>query len=268
MVERPTRKLLKCLRTDNGREYALREFKDYCARYGIRHERIEPDTLQHNGVVERMNRTILEKVKCMLIMTKLPKPFWGEIVNTACYLINQSPYVPSEYDIPERVWTSKNASYSHLKIFGYKSFMHMPKEQRSKLDDKAKETVEEEKWTQAPDGVHDVALVPIPEEDATDGIDLHEAELRMMRSQLPPWMKKNTYGLVELPNCRKALQNKWVFKLKKDGNKLVKYKARLVVKGFTRSQDVDFDEIFSPVVKMSSIIVVLGLAASLNLELE
>ena len=59
-----------------------------------------------------------------------------------------------------------------------------------------------------------------------------------------------------------------MFKLKKDGEKLVKYKARLVVKGFNQKQGIDFDEIFSPVVKMSSIRVILGLIASLDLELE
>ena len=48
----------------------------------------------------------------------------------------------------------------------------------------------------------------------------------------------------------------------------MKYKARLVVKGFSQKQGIDFDEIFSPVVKMCSIRVILGLAASMNLELE
>ena len=41
-----------------------------------------------------------------------------------------------------------------------------------------------------------------------------------------------------------------------------------MVKGFSQKQGIDFDEIFSPVVKMSSIRVVLGLVASLDLELE
>ena len=59
-----------------------------------------------------------------------------------------------------------------------------------------------------------------------------------------------------------------MFKLKKDDGDLVRYKARLVVKGFTQKKGIDFDEIFSPVVKMSSIRVVLGLVASLDLELE
>ena len=43
--------------------------------------------------------------------------------------------------------------------------------------------------------------------------------------------KNKTYDLVELPKGKKVLMNKWGFKLKKDGDKLVKYKARLVVKG-------------------------------------
>ncbi|GJY62667.1 retrovirus-related pol polyprotein from transposon TNT 1-94 [Tanacetum coccineum] len=47
-----------------------------------------------------------------------------------------------------------------------------------------------------------------------------------------------------------------------------RYKARLVVKGFSQKRGIDFDEIFSPVVKMGSIRVVLGLAASLDLEVE
>jgi ATP-binding cassette subfamily B (MDR/TAP) protein 1 len=47
-----------------------------------------------------------------------------------------------------------------------------------------------------------------------------------------------------------------------------RYKARLVVKGFGRNKGIDFEEMFSPVVKMSSVRVVLGLATSLNLEVE
>ena len=75
MVERETGKQLKSLRTDNGEEYTSREFREYCSSHGIRHERTEPGTPQHNGVAERMNQTIVEKVRCMLKMAKLPKSF-------------------------------------------------------------------------------------------------------------------------------------------------------------------------------------------------
>ena len=92
--------------------------------------------------------------------------------------------------------------------------------------------------------------------------------MKAMHEEMNSLHKNNTYVLVELPKGKKELRNKWVFKLKKDGEKLVKYKARLVVKGFNQKQVIDFDEIFSPVVKMSSIRVILGLTASLDLALE
>ena len=127
---------LKRLRTDNGGEYISREFKEYYSKHGIRHEKTVPGTPQHNGVAKRMNRTIVEKVRCMLKLAKLPKSFWGEVVNTAVYLINRSPSIPLDFDIPQRVWTGKDVSYSHLNVFGCKASMHVPKEQRWKLDDK------------------------------------------------------------------------------------------------------------------------------------
>ena len=73
----------------------------------------------------------------MLTLAKLPKSFWGETVNTTVYLINRSPSVPLDFDIPQRVWTRKDVPYSHLMVFGCKAFMHVPKEQRSKFNDKA-----------------------------------------------------------------------------------------------------------------------------------
>ena len=62
----------------------------------------------------------MEKVWCMLNLAKLPKSS-----------------IPLDFDIPQRVWIGKDVPYSHLKVFGYKTFIHVPKEHRSKLDDKA-----------------------------------------------------------------------------------------------------------------------------------
>ncbi|KAM1278521.1 hypothetical protein TB2_030330 [Malus domestica] len=91
--------------------------------------------------------------------------------------------------------------------------------------------------------------------------------MKAMESEMDSLLKNDTYELVELPNGRKALKNKWVFKLKRD-DKMTRYKDRLVVKGFGQKKGVDFDEIFSPVVKMTSIRVILGMTASMDLELE
>ena len=46
VVERETNKLFKCLRTNNGREYCSNAFKDYCNKFGIKHEKTILDTPQ------------------------------------------------------------------------------------------------------------------------------------------------------------------------------------------------------------------------------
>ena len=81
-----------------------------------------------------MNHTIVKKIRCMLRMANLPKSFWGKAIVTACYLINRFPPVPLDFDIPERIWTGKDVSYSHLKVFRCKAFVHVLKEQRYLLD--------------------------------------------------------------------------------------------------------------------------------------
>ena len=58
-------------------------------------------------------------------------------MRTPCYLINLSPSAPWEGDVPERVWTGKDVSYSHLRVSRCKAFVDVPKEQRTKIDDKA-----------------------------------------------------------------------------------------------------------------------------------
>ena len=82
MIERESGKKLKCLKIDNGGKYTSREFNAYYRRQGILHEKMVSCTPQHNGVVERMNRMIMEKVRSMISMAKLLKPLWGEVVRT------------------------------------------------------------------------------------------------------------------------------------------------------------------------------------------
>jgi hypothetical protein len=67
--------------------------------------------------------------------------------------------------------------------------------------------------------------------------------------------------LVQFPVGKRALQNKWVYKLKEEYGGKKKYKARLAVKGFAQKKGMDFDEIFSFVVKMNSIRTILILVA-------
>jgi hypothetical protein len=80
-------------------------------------------------VVERMNRTIMERVRCMLSHAKLPRSYWGEVALTAYYLINRSPSARLEGKSPEEVWMQRPINYFHLRVFGCKAMVHVPKEQ-------------------------------------------------------------------------------------------------------------------------------------------
>ncbi|KAG8473091.1 hypothetical protein CXB51_035032 [Gossypium anomalum] len=82
-------------------------------------------TPQQNGVAERMNRTIMEKVRYMLSNANLPKSFWAEATSTACFLINRSPSVAIEKKTPQEVWSGNPANYSDLKIFGCPTYAHV-----------------------------------------------------------------------------------------------------------------------------------------------
>ena len=81
-------------------------------------------------------------------------------------------------------------------------------------------------------------------------------------------MENQMWDLVELPESKHVLHNKWFYQLKEENNGTRKYKARLVVKEFQRRESVDFIEIFSHVVKLTTIRSVLSIMAAEDLHLE
>ena len=82
-----------------------------------------------------------------------------------------------------------------------------------------------------------------------------------MDEEMDSLVRNRTWDLVKLPVEKRVLQNKWVYRLKEEDGGKKKYKDRLVVKGFSQKNGIDFDEIFSLVVKMTSIRTILSLVA-------
>ena len=75
-----------------------------------------------------------------------------------------------------------------------------------------------------------------------------------MREEIEVVERNKTWELVDLPHGHQPIALKWVYKLKKnEAGEVIKYKARLVARGFVQQADVDFDEVFAPVARMESI---------------
>ena len=62
-------------------------------------------TPQQNGLSERIYRTILESVRCILSFLGMPKTFWAEAVMIASYLINRCPSTAIDFETPMEQWT-------------------------------------------------------------------------------------------------------------------------------------------------------------------
>ena len=89
-----------------------------------------------------------------------------------------------------------------------------------------------------------------------------------MKDEMDSLLGNQTWELTKLLIGKKALHNKWVYRIKNKHNGSKCYKARLVVKGFQQKKGIDYSEIFSLAVKMSTIRLVLRMVATENLHLE
>ena len=80
------------------------------------------------------------------------------------------------------------------------------------------------------------------------------------RQELESLLKQDVYNLIDPPPGRGIIKNQWVFNQKTDGRK----RARLVAKGFLQVEGIDYEDIFSPVVRYEMVRLMIALAALLH----
>ena len=93
-----------------------------------------PYNPQHNGVVERKNRTIMEVAQEMIHDQDLPMHLWEESSRTTVYVQSRTPHKILDNKTPEEVLFGKKPEVRHFRIFGCPVYTHIPKEKRTKLD--------------------------------------------------------------------------------------------------------------------------------------
>lgn len=131
-LEVEKQKVIKRLRTDGGGKYG-KWMGLYLKGSGIIHETTAPYSPHQNGVAERENRTIIERVKAIIAEAQLHKRLWMEIADTIVYLKNRSLTIAVD-TITYELWHGCKPNLSHLKFIGSTVYIHVPKKKRTKLD--------------------------------------------------------------------------------------------------------------------------------------
>lgn len=132
---------VKVLRSDNGGEYNSTKFDEYCKECGIVHQLSTPYTPQQNGVAERLNRTLEDSARSMLLHHNVDPRLWAEAVATAVYIKNRSYTRALNRLTPEEIWSGRKPTVSHLRVFGCDAYAHVPDECRTKFDPKSKKCI-------------------------------------------------------------------------------------------------------------------------------
>ena len=109
---------LVAVRTDNGTEYVNERFDGALTDWGIEHEHTNVKTPQQNGVSERLNRTIEEGVRSVLIDSKMPISMWPYAVRFVIYVRNWSSHSANNHQTPFELWNGKMPAFKHIRPFG------------------------------------------------------------------------------------------------------------------------------------------------------
>jgi len=131
LVEKQSGNFIKTLHSDNGGEYQNHELQSFLEKEGIIHIRTMAYSPQQNGRAERLNRTLLNKVRAILTASKLPLSFWVEALREANTLRNHLPTKSLERDLaPREIWSGRNINIAQFRVFGCKAYAHIHKIQR------------------------------------------------------------------------------------------------------------------------------------------
>lgn len=141
LIMRQTGNKLKVLRSDNGTEYLSTQFKKFINDKGIVHELSSPYIHEQNGRAEREIRTIVDNARSMMIAKNVPKQLWPEAVNSAIYLLNRVVTKQSNGKTAYESWFNCKPNVSHLRVFGSDAYLSIPKEKRTKFDEKSRKMI-------------------------------------------------------------------------------------------------------------------------------
>ncbi|CAI7846501.1 unnamed protein product [Closterium sp. NIES-54] len=230
MVERQQDRLVKEIRTDQRGEFLSKDFSLWLKKNGIRHSLTMPYSPAMNGITERANCTITETARGLLIEAGLLGYFWPDAQRHENLRV---PAAEEEGRGKRRIQAPNRLTYEAL-----------GKPANSALAGAAMMVGDDEESEYEEFAFAFFSPVEMPGEPATlnEALESSDAEewTKAMVSQLKNIEENGTRELVELPEGRKAIMSKWLFKIKSYADsKIERYKSRLVAKGYQEKEKVE-----------------------------
>ncbi|GBP08013.1 Copia protein [Eumeta japonica] len=195
---------ISSLTIDQGREYLSTKQINWYKSKGIQVETTVAYTPQQNGVSERFNRTVFDKLRSMISESHVPKCLWNEAALSAVYIINRCPTKAIEDDAtPASLWYRNKIDLRKIKTVGCKAYYWIPDCKRKKLDSKGKimmqpQAKENDELSAVSDSNH------INDVTITDAIDADASHNQHIEENLPAaqdgeYVEENSSSTQDLP---------------------------------------------------------------------
>jgi transposase InsO family protein len=129
LVETQSGRRVQRIRSDRGREFVNNSLEVLYKDRGIVRELTAGYSPESNGAAERVQRTLLECTRAMLLDSGLPKSMWGEAIMTASYIRNRVPASGT----PWGLFFGQPPDVSNMRVFGCRVSITAPKVHRDKV---------------------------------------------------------------------------------------------------------------------------------------
>ncbi|GJP39402.1 hypothetical protein CLOM_g23776 [Closterium sp. NIES-68] len=258
---------VKVIRSDNGGEFIGADFEGELKRKGIQHHLTVPYNPQQNGVAERFNRTLQEGARTLLrpvnmlrafgcmVVFHVPKEKRGKLEASGRWGVHLG--IAKDH----KGWLLWDLTTQKLTVLTYGGRGKPNVVQAGSVVEQIEE-----------DEIAHCYWAPIPEpktrEEALNGPN-GEKWKASEDEEFGSLIENETWDLCDLPPGKKAITSKMIYRHKYGPEgELTRYKSRLVARGFQQTKGKDYDEVFAPVGKGTTLRVLLAIAALLGWKIR
>ncbi|GJT10165.1 ribonuclease H-like domain-containing protein [Tanacetum coccineum] len=282
-----------CHRSDNETEFVNDKLNYMLSDLGIVHQTSYAHTLQQNRIAEKKYRHFLNVPRSLMFQGRIPLKFWSDCVLTVVYQINRLPSsvlngrsqslndvgrTSSVEDGSNPLPRHRSTDTTNL-YYGEVFATHFDDKSPSEgiqIDTGSSLTfyndmIDQENDVQTP-GVRERSNYCFATtlnkfvEPSSYVDDLSDNNwIKAMNNKIEALYINNTWTICDLRVGRNPIGCKWIFKIKyKASGEIERYKARLVAKAFSQRDGFDYDETFSPMIKMVIVRCLISIAVKLN----